>query len=116
MTKERYLDGKIIWISKAAYHSSYSKKEYIYTAPINKAVLSGNYLNFSCSDTACKYELKLIKIKDTNYQGKILCHSQGEIYEFPIHLQVFENRLGIMLEGEWNTDEDYYLFAELHYV
>ncbi len=114
----KLLDGKIVWIDREAYNYTNSQGT-INTSPIRNAVLSETELIFSASDISnhIRYEVKLIRKKDTNFVGKIFRFENGEKYDEPVDLQVFENRLGLMLEGDWvENNFRWYCFVLLLYV
>ena len=113
-------DGKIIWIDKQAYINNYSKKQEIYTALIKNAKLTDTGLSFSIPSSTgnWQYDVKLMAVKETNLQGVMKCFAGGEWYQYPLHLQIFKNRLGLILEGEWNEggNTEYYSVIHLYYT
>ena len=116
-TKEEILDGKIIWIERAACYQSYSTKQEIWTSHIDCARLTKTGLSFKCKSDVYNYDIKLTRIKDTNLQGRIYCSWERNYDEYKLDLQVFENRLGLFLEGEWNENAsvDLYCYIHLYY-
>ena len=116
--KERLLDGKIIWLERTACNQPYSLKQEIWTSHIHNARLTNTGLSFLCRSEVYNYTVKLNKIKDTNLQGSVYCSWDDDYDEYKLDLQIFENRLGMFLEGEWNENEsiDLYCFIHLYYV
>ncbi len=120
VTSERKLEGKIIWLSQVAVNLPKSDKQWIYTAQIKDAVLTSTGLSFSAICGPYSYKVWLARTKDTNFSGKMYLVGNGETYEYPAHLQVFENRLGLLLEGNWDEESEddglYWVVIHLYYT
>ena len=115
---ERILDGTAIWLNKEIFNQNKTARTKVYQTSIRNAKLNPPTLTFSCLSNDWVYEFNLKQDTDTNYTGSFTASQRGEQETFTLNLQVFENRLGLMLEGEWDEglDDKYRCVIQLYYL
>lgn len=114
----RKMEGNAIWIDSQIFARNISDRESIYSSFIKDACLDEQSITFSCSSNDSRYEIKMKRIKDTNFQGEMSRWYAGLCETHKVNFQVFDNRLGIILEGDWNEGDsiNYWCVIKLYFV